>query len=88
MIFRHVSPCGLVEKYNHGTRMEKLDLPETLIAIYQTARLHTPEYRRKALTIHNMWKNVKLLLLFLWCLLVVKTWNNQLYADNVNLGWQ
>jgi hypothetical protein len=36
--------------------MEKLDSPETLIAIYQTARLHTPEYRRKALKIHNMWK--------------------------------
>lgn len=44
------------EKYYHGTKMEKLDSPETLIAIYQTARLHTPEYRRKALKIHNMWK--------------------------------
>jgi hypothetical protein len=42
------------EKYYHGTKMEKLDSPETLIAIYQTARLHTPEYRRKALKIHNM----------------------------------
>lgn len=55
MVFRHVTPCGLVEKYSHSTKMEKLDSPETLIAIYQTARLHTPEYRRKALKIH-MWK--------------------------------
>jgi hypothetical protein len=54
MVFRYVTPCGLVEKCNHGTKMEKLDSPETLIAIHQTARLHTPEYRRKALKIRNM----------------------------------
>jgi hypothetical protein len=56
MVFRYVTPCGLVEKYNHGTKMEKLDSPETLIDICRTARLHTPEYRRKALRIHNSWK--------------------------------
>ena len=76
MVFRYVTLCGLVEKYNHGTKMEKLDCPETLIAIYQTAWLHTPEYSRKALKIHNMLKlrvylaqharlRVKILTLFL-----------------------
>jgi hypothetical protein len=53
MIFRCVTPCGLVEKYNDGTKMEKLDSPETLITIYQTPRLHIPEYRRKALKTSN-----------------------------------
>jgi len=78
--------------------MEKLDSPETLIALYKTARLHVTEYRRNALKIHNMWKlylnlvqharlRVKFLMLFYDAYLVVNTWNNRLYADNVKLGW-